>query len=244
MEIYKDLIYTDKSFRHCLGTKKELKVIDLHPNTEIINFRAFDDIQNVEKIIIGKDLKATGNYIFSDLRNLKYLEIDNYEVPEKLLANCGTNEGIEVVLKNTKRINYVAFSNCKINNINFPDTLEFIGNMAFLYVNFNNRILKLPNNIKRIGMNPFGESSLTDVYIPDSIEQLGYFNNVKYHMTKKTFEKLKLEFDSFRLINDGRVVVEPDLSEFIETHTFKELNDRNLKTEKNLEIGLISSSVL
>ena len=113
--------------------------------------------------------------------------------------------------------------------------------MTFLCTNFSSRILKLSNGVKHIGMHVFDESSLTDVYIPDSVEQSGAFSNVKYHMAKSVFGRLELDLFYG---HDNRIVIEPNLAEFIEAHTFKELNDRNLKAERILETGLIPNSIL
>ena len=93
----------------------------------------------------------------------------------KIAANgfSGCNVTWVDVLSGIKTIEYGAFKNCSmLLDINFPETLEYIGADAF-YGCENLALIQLPNNIKTIETWAFRDcDKAKTIYIPESVEMI------------------------------------------------------------------------
>ena len=72
-------------------------------------------------------------------------------------------------------LKYVSgFNATKITNVEFPSTLEEIGNSAFLYCSSLMSEISLPHSLKRIGAHAFEQSSIKgNLVLPDGLEEIG-----------------------------------------------------------------------
>ncbi len=232
MKEYKGLAYND-DYTICKGfTGKETNIVELHPDTELIQEKAFWNKNNIEKVIINENLKKAFS-AFANCKNLKEIIVNNKFVPNGTFSKCGNNEGINIYLNGVIAIGSDAFTGCFINNIDFSNSkyLERINVRAFIWTTFNKNVLYLPNSIKAIERNVFDNSNLTDIYMPDNLELLGniYNCNVNIHITKKALYKTAL---SKRSGDEFEIVIEEEqnLNKMLDNLSFKEVN--KLKLDK------------
>ena len=210
MNIYKDLLYTDKDFTICMRPiNKKIKNIEFHPNTRYINSHAFFNIATAsfvtfpEKLeLIGKDAFAKTaieeilllnptrieSAAFRDL-SLRNVIINTKSIPEKCFDKCIINN---LKLTNTEVINSFAFASAKISNFTFPDTLTDIKERAFVNATFKNNVLEIPKSVKVIESQAFYlAKNLYRIILPSSLEYLDpefADREIKIITDKKTVE--------------------------------------------------------
>ncbi len=241
MRQYKNLKYSS-NFKFCKGfaTNKSLEVIEFHPETIRIEGHAFRNDLNIKQVFIHSNIALAADAFFR-LPNLQEIEINNKIVPEGLMELCGfmdkisepDYEGVNIILKNTIKIEEYSFMHNKIKSINFPKTLKKICECAFYESYFVDPVLIIPDGVEEIDDFVFDETNLTDVYIPDSIKHFGVIENCKtvFHMSKETFDKLHIS-------EDVKVEFGKTLNELIDEYGFKQVNLMNLEKE-NKENSII-----
>ncbi len=232
MKEYKGLFYNN-DYTICKGfVDKETNIVELHPDTELIQEKAFWNKNSIEKVIINENLKKAFS-AFASCKNLKEIIINNNLVPNGTFSKCGNNEGINIYLNGVITIGSNAFTGCFVDNIDFSNSkyLERINAGAFIWTTFNKNFLYLPNSIKVIERNVFNNSNLTDIYMPDNLEFLDsiYNCNANIHITKKALYKTgfsKYSGDDFEII----VEEEQNLNKILDNLSFREVN--KLKLDK------------
>ena len=72
MEIYKNLIYKDDTFEVCWGiADKNVTEITLHENCKAIDAQTFNNLENLEKVVLNKNLQHIYYGAFKNCKKLK-----------------------------------------------------------------------------------------------------------------------------------------------------------------------------
>lgn len=112
-------------------------------------YATFNELRNLEKIILPESLKVIGKYAFYKSG------ISEIEFPNQLQV-----------------IGRKAFLGCYLSAIEFPAALQEIGEAAFVSCR-NLASIKLPRGLQKIGENAFEFSGLETVTIPDPAIEIG-----------------------------------------------------------------------
>ena len=149
---------------------------------------------NIESVVLPESVKFIGNRAFTYCRNLKSIKMPSgIEIAANAFRGCsgladengffiydgvalaymGDSDTV-IVPDGTKVVSEELFAfNEKIHAVNFPDTLEEIGNRAFKGCTLLEKIV-IPNSVKKIGSEVFeGCNHLVSVVMPDTIEEIG-----------------------------------------------------------------------
>ncbi len=126
--------------------------------------------RDIKKVILPKSISP--DMLSFDLRlffpNLTELDLSNME---DLEGYTFQNPNMKKVILNpkTKVLPSMLFNGCiSLEEIELPDSLEKIGNIAF-YNCINLKRLTLPSGLKELGSNPFLGSGIEELYIPDGV---------------------------------------------------------------------------
>ncbi len=140
-----NVLYTDF---YATGVKdKTVKEIKIKNGTRIIRNNAFENLENLEKVILPKSVEVIEDFAFKGCRKLKEINF-----PDKL-----------------NFIGQSAFENCSLENVDFPDTIDTIGMFAFSGIKLNVPELHLPNSIVTLNYGQFFDSIVGDLYLPKNL---------------------------------------------------------------------------
>ena len=194
-----------------------MKVV-FNDELETIGSKAFYDCNSLKEVVWNKSVKTIGSNAFFRCENL-----DNVVIPASVLE-IGANAFMYVngnisLAENSQATSFgaYAFSKCKFESINIPDTLESIG--AYCFAECTNLTSIDLKNVKSIGTNAFnsctrlrfivlgykaesigtlaggcgfeGCSSLTDVFFYGTEEE---WNNIALNKDKDIIESKNLYF--------------------------------------------------
>ncbi len=212
----------------------EVEIIESHVfiNSYIYNIHFPKNIKKIKKyafehstinnIFIENNIELE-EFAFSNTFNLEQIDINTEIIPKWCFTGCGNTTrrsvGTNIKLKNTKLIDENAFCNCTIYKIIFSDTILDIATEAFKYSHFYNDTLILPEGLKVIENDAFAKTNLKHIYLPDTIEFISNLQdneNLKIHISEKTFKKLKIDK------TDNIIFL--SFKELAEKMSFKELN--------------------
>lgn len=140
-----NVLYTDF---YATGVKdKTIKEIKIKNGTRIIRNNAFEELENLEKVILPKSVEVIEDFAFRGCKKLKEINFPN-------------------------KLNFIgkgAFENCPLENVNLPDTIDTIGMFAFSGVNLNVPELRLPNSIVTFNYGQFFGSIVDNLYLPKNL---------------------------------------------------------------------------
>lgn len=150
-----------------------------------------------ESFVIPKKVRNIGDYAFCNSQNLKNIEFHNNikKIGEGAFSHCKALESVKIpkkirvipemafyyseslkdvdMHKNVTAIDEYAFVGCKMESIEFPRKLTYIGRDAFygcVYL----ADINIPKNVFYIGYSAFSSChSLKSVVIPDNVIYLG-----------------------------------------------------------------------
>lgn len=108
------------------------------------------------------------------------METKRYPLTEEI---DGVNGYVEIfgghqkfVMENGRKVAHSAFMSSGMDEIFFPDSLEEIGNMAFMHC-WKLKTIHFGSNIKVVGDMAFlGCKRLNSIVLPDSVETIGVFS--------------------------------------------------------------------
>ncbi len=178
-----------------VSTKKWLSEYQIKEGTRFIGPKAFEDCENLTKIVIPNSVECIGSEAFLKCSDLSLITIPNsvtkigndafkgcYNLPvEKGIMYAdtylvkATNSLTDYTIKSGIRfIGNNAFTNCsKMTSITIPEGVISIGNQAF-YKCHSLTFVSIPNSITNIGDSVFHScNSLTSINIPESVTSLG-----------------------------------------------------------------------
>lgn len=245
--------YTD-NLKTIIKAPFDISEVNLLDSTEIIYSEAFKN-SKLSKIKFPKSLHDIGEKSFMGtlLNNLiiehnvaigkmafaKNFYLNNINIccemiPDSCFYNCGGFKGnyMNIELNLTKIIGPYAFKCCCINNFTVKtNQLIIIEDGAFEDCKFKNKEFIVPEGVRQLGKNVFDYSGITDVYLPDSVKDIGNLqsSNIKIHISEITYN---------RLLNEGKISTSKNIKiigidELLDSFTFKEINDYNLKISKS-----------
>ncbi len=157
-----------------------------------IQYSAFTTCKNLERVNIGKDVASFGSSAFSDCQNLKHIEVSAentvfcsidgivYSKDVSVLVYFPLAKDSLTIPASVKTIGKNAFTDCLIESVVIPDTVEKIDDMAFYFSN-KLKSVTIGKGVKEIGSNSFSFCILLDtITIPSSVVSIGddafYFN--------------------------------------------------------------------
>ncbi len=234
-----DLYYDGRNFcSDCIGPRYHDEIVEasMHPETLNIASRAFYGCKNLESVRGSCMFQEVREAAFGNCKKLEYVALNCREIKKEAFKNSGCENGINFKLC-CRTIRKGAFENAKINNFSLiSNDLELIDEEVFKGATFKNPVFHIPEGVKYMGENVFDDTNLTDVYLPDTIRLIGDSifndrNNFNIHMSKKLFDELN-PILSDRLIIDEKPI---SMDELIGKYTFKQLNDKRLQKEAQLE---------
>ncbi len=126
---------------------------------------------NLESIHIPDSVTEMGGAVFTESSRLKQarLSASMKYIPESMFSHTSLSS-IEIPI-GVERIDGAAFSNTKLNQVNFPETLKEIGWDAFSNTPLTS--ITFPASLEKIESGAFSGTSLEEVTIPKTIKELG-----------------------------------------------------------------------
>ena len=161
----------DSAFEGC----EKLKTIKFPNSLEKIGEYAFRNCSSLSDINIPEEIKTVGEDAFLGTDILRKADIDEYGcayIGKVLVYSDGNKEYVKVK-EYTKVIADCVFSdNENLKKIEFPDSLERIGNEGFRSCESLEKI-SIPEGVDIIGESAFMYSGLKKVSLPESVVDIG-----------------------------------------------------------------------
>ena len=152
---------------------KTLQNLDLSATT-VNEMRGQLNTRELRTVILPKTLKRISDKVFSELYNLRTVDLSNTEIiGEYAFTDCKNLQRIKLST-NLKQIGDFAFSGCsQLTEVTIPESVDSIGRSAFSRcTNLSN--VQLTEGLKSINHYAFGECpSLKSIFIPSSVEYIG-----------------------------------------------------------------------
>lgn len=194
---------------------------------------------NLEKVVIGNDVKTIGDSAFRSSSYLKDVELgENVEtIGDSAFVGCGSLTEI-TLNQNLKTIGKRAFVNTKLQAVDIPDSVTKISEGAFYNVPL--KTVKIGNGVKTIEKDTFNYCADIEVLeIGNSVEIIGEaaFNNCSSLETVFLPESVKtIEKEAFRECKKLTDIVFPDNVESIGQGAFSDCHSFvNLKIGNGVE---------
>ncbi len=161
----------------------DLSKINIPESVTSIGEEAFNACVSILNLTVPSTVTAIGSGAFREVANLIYDGSDPYEAR----ALNGYVEG-NLVYEDKTKTKLCACCRLAKGTLKLPNTLEEIGELAFLYCSQLDS-LTLPNSVKTIGQNAFHEcSGMVSLVVPNSVTTIteegsafGYVSNVIYN---------------------------------------------------------------
>ena len=191
--IYNNLKYNE-DYTICYGpTSKQISEVNLHENTRVIAESAFLECKNFQEInfpayleeigfrafenteltylVTPPLLNKIGKEAFEHCENLMYVDFSESKnltfLDEDVFESCYCLKNI-IISKNMKEIKDRCFAYCGFEKINFPESIEILGDSTFFYC----------DNLKKIN---FTNTKVIDAYCFShckSLEEVTFSNNL------------------------------------------------------------------
>ena len=168
------------AFKGCSG----LQAITLPPDLKTIQSSAFSGCTSLSMIVIPRHVEELGAYIFNGCTSLENVQFEMTitEIPQGLFENCTSLKSF-VCPSTITAIGYESFKGSGIVDIELPENIKFIENMAFMNCESLQKI-SLPSSLKEIASNAFsGCTSLRNVAFANECQLLSIGNASFYHCT-------------------------------------------------------------
>ncbi|MBR2417953.1 MAG: leucine-rich repeat protein [Clostridia bacterium] len=156
----------------CLWLCESLETVEIPESVKVIGNSAFSGCGNLKSIDLPDGLTTIGSNAFAGCSSLENVVIPDTvtEIGSSAFSGCKKITEIELP-SGLKRIEASTFSGTSLTSIVIPDSVEYIGDHAFLNLKLESIIL--PKNLKGIGEFVFQEAVFTEVEIPDSVTYMG-----------------------------------------------------------------------
>lgn len=152
---------------------------------KMIDTRAFQDITEIQAIVIDEGIENIRNYVFECCTNLKSIRIPSsvMSIGEGIFCCCYNLTSV-IVDANNENYDSREGSNAIIDSDNdelidacsstkIPASVTSIGNFAFYHCDLMKQLV-IPEGVKTIGHHAFyGCSSLQTIVLPESLKEIG-----------------------------------------------------------------------
>lgn len=142
-----------------------LREIDL--NLDFVGAYAFTGCSKLKRVVISNDeICALRWRAFADCHNLKDVEL-NFKATQMewgMFENCRSLSSVKLPV-GLQKIGAMAFKDCALSRVDLPDTLEEIGEQAFLNCG-NMGELYIPVSVAKIGNGAFVGCKFTKITLP------------------------------------------------------------------------------
>ena len=161
----------EKAFERC----KSLEKVEIPSAIETIGSFAFLACENLKEVVLPKKIKNMGEHIFCSCDLLK--DSNGFIVIDNILFDYHGNAEDIVIPEGVVEIATGTFKSCfiKPSSLNFPDSLEIIGEDAFMGMIFSAFNITIPPTVKVVKKNAFCPREYD--YSPRHITILG--DNIK-----------------------------------------------------------------
>ena len=153
--------------------KKDVSYVICPESLKGVTEEMFKDMENLQKVILSKDLKKIESYTFAYKKKLTNIQIpDGLEIIGMYsFANSGL-KSIEIP-SSVKVIEHGAFYSSDLESFSMPkaDDVVNIEDIAFLYCNALESVI-LPEGLKQINRDIFGCCGFEEITIPDSVVEI------------------------------------------------------------------------
>lgn len=155
-----------EAFAGCKG----LSAITIPDSVKKISTHCFEGCTGLTKVVLPNGLKTIDEYVFKDCTGLEEIVIPDSVTKIAKGAFSGCSSLSKVVLsRKLKTICEKAFEKCKIESMDFPDSLATIEKDAFMECPFTR--LHIPSTIK--SLSGFHGTPLEEVILEEGIETIG-----------------------------------------------------------------------
>ena len=161
----------DSAFEGC----EKLKTIKFPNSLEKIGEYAFRNCSSLSDINIPEEIKTVGEDAFLGTDILKKTDIDEYGcayIGKVLVCSDGDKEYVKVKDYTKVIADGVFYDNENLKKIEFPDSLERIGNESFRSCKSLEEI-SVPEGVDIIGESAFMYSGLKKVSLPETVVNIG-----------------------------------------------------------------------
>lgn len=176
----------DYAFMYCMG----LENIEIPAKVTALNSGTFYGCTSLESFNIPKTLEDIGNYPFLGCSFLSEITVEdgneNYVVEDSVLFNsdkttlitypAGLADTSYTIPDGVTQIASSAFFNANcLEEVNFPDTVEYIGEGAFDFCTSLTSVT-IPSSVTQINESAFSDcTALTEVNLSEGLETLGSY---------------------------------------------------------------------
>lgn len=153
--------------------KKNVLYVICPESLESVTVEMFKDMENLQKVILSKDLKKIESYAFAHKKRLTNIQIpDGLEVIGMYSFSGSGLKSIEIP-SSVKVIDHGAFHSSDLESFLMPkaDSVVNIEDIAFLYCNALESVI-LPEGLKQINRETFGCCGFEEITIPDSVVEI------------------------------------------------------------------------
>ncbi len=194
-----------------------------------IGDNAFENCVNLTQLNLPDTLKSIGYGILTGTpicENGENWDEDLLYIGKYLLDFDDSSEAADITVKEgTELIASMIFSFSDVECVNLPESLKFIGDMAFSYCE-NIKSIVLPNNLESIGFWAFENcTGITEIKIPSSVKSIGegaftYCENLKNVTLPDDLEEIPMSlFEGCASLKNINI---PSTVCFIEDYAFYE----------------------
>lgn len=181
-----------------------------------IGTAAFKDCSELSSIELPAGLVEIGEYCFEECTKLKAIEFSDSltKLPDYICNRCTSLTDVSFG-NNLTEISEMAFYMCDLQQLELPDSVEYIGDFAFT-CNVDIKELELPKSLKTIGRAAFADcADLENVTFGDSIKEIDEEAfadcwNIKSVTLPKSIEAIGEYAFGYGMTYSGKYVLERD----------------------------------
>lgn len=153
--------------------RKDVSYVICPESLESVTAEMFKDMENLQKVILSKDLKKIESYTFAHKKKLTNIQIPDGLEEIGMYSFSGSGLKSIEIPSSVKVIDHGAFHSSNLESFSMPkaDDVVNIEEIAFLYCNALKSVI-LPEGLKQINRETFGCCGFEEITIPDSVIEI------------------------------------------------------------------------
>lgn len=145
-----------------------------------------EDIYISDSLFLPRFVRSIAGRAFAGQSGIHYISFDKCsalkEIPPQLCESCSKLEDVFFPKKSIDMIRFRAFADCDAfkNGLLFPDSLQYIGEEAFIDSSIPHAMFRDPSMLRIIGVSAFRDSRIESIEIPENmiaIHGLAFFDS-------------------------------------------------------------------